>query len=484
MQLNSFGCGLDAITADQVEEILKAYGKTFTLIKIDEVSNLGAARIRLRSLKAAIDERRESEQKRERTKYKAYKPAMFESHMKDEYTIIGPQMSPIHFSLLEHAFKVGGYKLEILPKVTRHAKELGLKYVNNDACYPAIIVIGQLMEAIDSGKYNLDKLAVMMSQTGGACRASNYLSLLRKALADRGLSHIPAISLSTGLEKHPGFKISIKMLTSALFSLLYGDLFNRLVLRTRPYEKKSGSVNALHAKWEKRAVQNLYNVKFGEFRRNIGDIIKEFDEIPLVGERKTRVGVVGEILVKFHPGGNNELVSLLETLGAEASVPDLYDFLLYATMSKVYQSTRMMPSKIKSMQYNLLIDLMEWLRKPIKRELEKYDKFDDITSIRNIAKGAKPFLSLGNRSGEGWFLTGEMVELIEHGVENIVCAQPFACLPNHIVGKGTLRTLRDSYPNSNIVPIDYDPGDTNVNQINRIELMLSVARERELFKGA
>jgi predicted nucleotide-binding protein (sugar kinase/HSP70/actin superfamily) len=482
VQLNSFGCGLDAITSDQVEEILKAYGKTFTLIKIDEVSNLGAARIRLRSLKAAIDERKESGGARPDTKYQPYSPAMFESHMKDEYTIIAPQMSPIHFSLLEHSFKMGGYRLEILPKVSKNAKELGLKYVNNDACYPAIIVIGQLMEAIDSGKYDLNRLAVMMSQTGGACRASNYLSLLRKALADRGLSHIPAISLSTGLEKHPGFKISPKMLISAVFALLYGDLFNRLVLRTRPYETQAGAADALHTKWEAVAVRNLYNVRFGEFRRNVRAIIKDFDELEIEGTRKPRVGVVGEILVKFHPGGNNELVAQLEKLGAEASVPDLYDFLLYATSSKEYQASRMMPSKIARFGYNRLIDLMEWLRKPIVRELRKYDKFDDITSIRHIAEGAKPFLSLGNRAGEGWFLTGEMVELIEHGVENIVCTQPFACLPNHIVGKGTVRTLRDAYPHSNIVPIDYDPGDTNVNQINRIELMLSVARERELFK--
>ena len=482
VQLNSFGCGLDAITTDQVEEILKAYGKTYTVIKIDEVSNLGAARIRLRSLKAAIDERKESAHNRPRTKYKPYSPTMFESHMKDEYTIIAPQMSPIHFSLLEHSFKVGGFNLEILPEVSKNAKELGLKYVNNDACYPAIIVIGQLMEAIDSGKYDLDKLAVIMSQTGGACRASNYLSLLRKALADRGLSHIPAISLSTGLEKHPGFKVSIKMIISAVFSLLYGDLFNRLVLRTRPYEKQEGAADALHAKWESIAIRNLYNTRFGEFRRNVRAIIKEFDELELVGERKPRVGVVGEILVKFHPGGNNELVASLEKLGAEASVPDLYDFLLYTAASKQYQASRMMPSKMASFGYNRLIDFMQWLRNPIKRELKKYDKFDNITSIRHIAEGAKPFLSLGNRAGEGWFLTGEMVELIEHGVENIVCTQPFACLPNHIVGKGTVRTLRDAYPHSNIVPIDYDPGDTNVNQINRIELMLSVARERELFK--
>ncbi len=484
VQLNSFGCGLDAITTDQVEEILKAYNKTYTVIKIDEVSNLGAAKIRLRSLKAALSERKQNNNAADlpKSRYEAYKPAMFNQEMKEKYTIIAPQMSPIHFSLLEHSFKVGGYNLEILPEVSRNAKELGLKYVNNDACYPAIIVIGQLMEAIDSGKYDLNKLAVMMSQTGGACRASNYLSLLRKALADRGLSHVPAISLSAGLEKHPGFKIRPKMLISAVFSLLYGDLFNRLVLRTRPYEKVKGAVNALHKKWEKIAIKNLYNVKFGEFRRNVKKIIHDFDHIPLIGERKPRVGVVGEILVKFHPGGNNELVALLETLGAEAAVPDLYDFLLYSTCSKEYQFSRMMPSKIKSVQFNMLIDFMEWLRRPIAKELEKTDKFDSITSIREIAEGAKPFLSMGNRAGEGWFLTGEMVELIEHGVENIVCTQPFACLPNHIVGKGTVRTLRDTYPHSNIVPIDYDPGDTNVNQINRIELMLSVARERELFK--
>ncbi len=483
VQLNSFGCGLDAITSDQVEEILKAYGKTFTLIKIDEVSNLGAARIRLRSLKAAIDERSDTGNNPEKTKYSNYAPKIFEKHMKDEYTIIAPQMSPIHFSLLEHSFKAAGYNLEILPEVTKNAKELGLKYVNNDACYPAIIVIGQLMEAIDSGKYNTDKLAVMMSQTGGACRASNYLALLRKALADRGLSHIPAISLSTGLESHPGFKIGNKMLLSAMYSILYGDLFNRLVLRCRPYEKNKGEVDALHKAWEEKVRKNIYKPSPIRFKKDVKQIIKDFDDIPLVGDRKPRVGVVGEILVKFHPGGNNDLVASLEELGAEACVPDLYDFLLYSSSSKEYQYSRIMPSKIKKGLLNVLIDFMQWIRKPVASELKKYDKFDNITSIRHIAEGAKPFLSLGNRAGEGWFLTGEMVELIENGVENIVCAQPFACLPNHIVGKGTVRALRDTFPDSNIIPIDYDPGDTNVNQINRIELMLSVARERELFKS-
>jgi predicted nucleotide-binding protein (sugar kinase/HSP70/actin superfamily) len=483
VQLNSFGCGLDAITADQVEEMLKAYNKTYTLIKIDEVSNLGAAKIRLRSLKAAIDERKHIDNI-ENKQYTSYKPKLFDKNMKDNYTILAPQMSPIHFSLLEHSFHTNGLNLEILPTVSKHAKELGLKYVNNDACYPAIITIGQLMEAIESGKYDLDKLAVIITQTGGACRASNYLSLLRKALADKGLPNIPAISLNYGVEKHPGFKLSPKMIISAVMAILYGDLFNRLVLRTRPYESVEGSVNRLHKKWEKIAIGNLYNIKFGEFRKNISQIVHDFDNIELKGKRKPRVGIVGEILVKYHPGGNNELIKLLESLDAEAVVPDLYDFLLYCLYSRLYRTKRMKPSMFGRIGTDILIDIMELLRKPIKKALAQSDRFDHLSTIREIGELAKPFLSIGNQAGEGWFLTGEMASLIEEGVENIVCTQPFGCLPNHVVGKGTVRILRDKYPHSNIIPIDYDPGDTNVNQINRIELMLSIARERALFKGA
>ncbi len=470
VQLNSFGCGLDAITTDQVEEILKAYNKTYTVIKIDEVSNLGAAKIRLRSLKAAIEERRQNHSAfdDESPKYKAFEPKLFQKHMKKNYTIIAPQMSPIHFSLLENAFRIDGYKLEILPKVSKNAKELGLKYVNNDACYPAIIVIGQLMEAIESGKYDLDKLAVMISQTGGSCRASNYMALLRKALSDKGLSHIPAISLSAGLEKHPGFKFSIKMLVSMVMSLIYGDLFNRVVLRTRPYEKIKGSVHKLHKRWEKIAIRNLYNVKLSEFRNNLKQIVHDFDNIKIYETRKPRAGVVGEILVKFHPGGNNELIKQLETLGAEAVVPDLYDFILYTLRARLYIAQKLKPSLFKILLNNILIEILELFRRPVKKALEKRKRFDHISTIREIAKRAKPFLSLGNLSGEGWFLTGEMVSLIEEGVENIVCTQPFGCLPNHIVGKGTVRALRYTYPNSNIVTIYYDPGDDNVNPINRI----------------
>lgn len=486
VQLNSFGCGLDAITTDQVEEILRAYKKTYTVIKIDEVSNLGAAKIRLRSLKAAIENRMQAIKKTNEndipSKYKSYEPALFEENMKESYTVIAPQMSPIHFALLEHAFRVDGLKLEILPKVSRNAKELGLKYVNNDACYPAIIVIGQLMEAIESGRYNTDKLAVMISQTGGSCRASNYLALLRKALDDKGLSHIPAISFSTGLEKHPGFKISMRMLISLIMSLIYGDLFNRVTLRCRPYEKVDGSVHRLHKKWEKIAIENLYNQKISVFRRNIKQIVMEFDQIELAGNRKPRVGIVGEILVKYHPGGNNELVGLLESLDAEAVVPDLYDFILYTFYAKLYISKRLKPSYIGVIINNILIEILEVFRRPAKSALAKSSRFDHLSTIRQIAKRAKPFLSLGNLSGEGWFLTGEMASLIEEGVENIVCTQPFGCLPNHIVGKGTVRALRDKYPTSNIVPIDYDPGDTNVNQVNRIKLMLSIAKENEIFK--
>lgn len=484
VQLNSFGCGLDAITTDQVEEILKSYGKTYTLIKIDEVSNLGAARIRLRSLRAVVDERRrQAAPDAGPSRYHAFRPAVFGKHMTG-YTVIAPQMSPIHFTLLEHSFRHSGITLTILPEVSRGAVETGLRYVNNDACYPAIIVIGQLMEALESGKYDLNRLAVMITQTGGSCRASNYMGLLRKALRDAGLAHIPAISLNTlGLEDHPGFRITPRFFMSAMMAVLYGDLFSRMVLRTRPYEKTPGAADALHRRWEQAAVRNLHDVSLLRFRRNTRAIIRDFEALDLRDVRRPRVGVVGEILVKYHPDGNNRLVELLESLGAEAVVPDLYDFVLCGVYNAVYRFRRMFPSRRGVLLNETILALLELLRRPIRRQLQKSRRFDPITPIAETARNAKPFLSIGNQSGEGWFLTGEMVSLIKEGVPNIVCTQPFACLPNHVVGKGTIRCLRDAYPHANIVPIDYDPGDTSVNQINRIELMLSIARERARAGG-
>jgi predicted nucleotide-binding protein (sugar kinase/HSP70/actin superfamily) len=263
-----------------------------------------------------------------------------------------------------------------------------------------------------------------------------------------------------------------------MMALLYGDLFNRMVLRTRPYEKTPGAADALHRRWEQAAIRNLHDVNLFRFTRNVRAIIRDFEALDLRDIRKPRVGVVGEILVKYHPDGNNHLVELLESLGAEAIVPDLYDFILYGVYNAVYRYRRMFPSQWGAALNRTILALLELFRLPIRRQLQKSRRFDPITPIAQIARNARPFLSIGNQSGEGWFLTGEMVSLIKEGVPNIVCTQPFACLPNHVVGKGAIRCLRDAYPHANIVPIDYDPGDTSVNQINRIELMLSIAREQ------
>ncbi|WP_425807106.1 acyl-CoA dehydratase activase-related protein [Desulfitobacterium sp. Sab5] len=478
VQLTSFGCGLDAVTTDQVKEILERYGKVYTALKIDEINNLGAARIRIRSLIAAINER----EKRNFTPQKLYdlKPrVLFTEEMKKDYTILSPQMSPIHFQFLKTGFEKAGYTVEILPSVDKSAVDEGLRSVHNDACYPAIIVVGQLMEALRSGKYDLNRTAVIISQTGGGCRATNYIAFIRKALKDAKLEHIPVLSLSaSGIEKNPGFEITRALFNDLMLGLIYGDLMMRVLYHVRPYEKVPGSANALYEKWVKKCQASLVKGDRQEIRSNIYGIVRDFDELPIYEDRvKPKVGVVGEILVKFHPTANNNIVELLEAEGAEAVVPDLTDFLLYSAFDNEIKY-KLLSGSFKSMiNGNISIGVIEYYRRDMKKALKNSKRFSAPSSIRKIAKGAENHLSLANQTGEGWFLTGEMVELIQSGVNNIVCLQPFACLPNHITGKGMIRELRRSYPLSNIAPIDYDPGASEVNQLNRIKLMLSVAKE-------
>ena len=477
VQLNSFGCGLDAVTTDEVKEILNAAGKIYTALKIDEVNNLGAARIRIRSLIAAIEDRREKNVQL-RKGDASLKRVLFTKEMKKSYTIICPQMSPIHFELLEPAFTKAGYKIEIMEAMDKHAIETGLRYVNNDACYPALISIGQLLNALLSGKYDLNRTALLISQTGGGCRATNYIAFIRKALVNLGMPDIPVISINpAGLEKNPGFQITPKLLHSVLQAMVYGDLFMRVVYRTRPYEKIKGSADRLHRKWVDKVRMDLLKADRKTYAENIRGIIREFEELELLDVKKPRVGVVGEILVKFHPTANNDLVNLLEREGAEAVVPDLLTFGLYCCYNQVQREKYLGGSKKARIIGELVAKVIEWYQKPMMDALEKSTRFDKPEDIRALGKEAEKVVSLCNQTGEGWFLTAEMIELINSGVPNIVCTQPFGCLPNHVVGKGVIKELRKRYPMSNVVAIDYDPGASEVNQLNRIKLMLASANK-------
>ena len=482
IQLNSFGCGLDAVTTDQVSEILEKSNKLYTLLKIDEVNNLGAVRIRIRSLLAAMDMRREKEIFSKPGALN-YQRAEFTKQMyKEGYTILAPQMSPIHFDLLEPIFHKHGYNIVLLDNDNREAIDTGLKFVNNDACFPSITVVGQIMQAVLSGKYDTDRLAVIMTQTGGCCRASNYVAFIRRALEKAGLSHIPVISLNAnGMEKNEGLKLTPGLLADAVQGVVYGDLMMRCLYRVRPYEKVPGSANALHAKWRDICIEALTSKKSGRsYKRLCAEIVEDFDNFPIDETIvKPRVGVVGEILVKYMPLANNHLVDLLEREGAEAVVPDLMDFLNYSIYNGKYKSEFLGAKKSSDFIADTAVKLIRQIRKPALEALEKSKRFEAPMPIEQIGEITKPFLSLGNQYGEGWFLTGEMIELIQSGVPNIVCIQPFACLPNHVVGKGVIKALKKEYPQANIAAVDYDPGASEVNQLNRIKLMLSAAKENQ-----
>jgi len=480
IQLNSFGCGLDAVTTDAVCDILNNSGKIYTCLKIDEVNNLGAARIRVRSLIAAIRIREEHSQNRTIQPSSIVK-VPFTKEMRKDYTILCPQMSPIHFNLIQAAFRISGYRLQILHNDNKEAVDIGLKYVNNDACYPSLMVVGQIMEAVLSGEYDTNKLAIIISQTGGGCRASNYIAFIRRALDKAGYSHIPVISANlAGLESNPGFKITPVLAIRGIYAAATGDVLMRCLYRTRPYEKVPGSANELYHKWEKETIRFLSHklpTRTG-FKHLINRIIREFDELPRLDIVKPRVGIVGEILVKFLPAANNHLVDLLESEGAEAVVPDLLDFLLYCFYNTMFKcDNNLGSSKRNAKLCSFGIKGTEWLRKPARTAFEKSTHFDPPSHIEDLARMASPIVSLGNQTGEGWFLTGEMMELIHGGAPNIVCIQPFGCLPNHIVGKGVIKKVRHEYPEANIVAIDYDPGASEVNQLNRIKLMLSSAHK-------
>ena len=479
IQLNSFGCGLDAVTTDEVYEILERSGKIYTCLKIDEVNNLGAARIRVRSLLAAL--RAKDRQNEKRTiAPSSIEKVVFTKEMRKNYTILCPQMSPFHFSLFQAAFNASGYNLEVLPTDNRSSVDIGLKYVNNDACYPSLIVVGQIMDALLSGKYDLNKTAVIMSQTGGGCRASNYIAFIRRALKKAGMEQVPVISINlSGLESNPGFKLTLPLVKRIVYGAVFGDILMKCVYRMRPYELEKGIVNRKHKIWEQRVISFLSGdgMSHSRFKHMCREMIHEFDTIPVSDERKPRVGIVGEILVKFLPAANNHLAELLEAEGAEAVVPDLIDFISYCFYNQNFKVENLGFQKKKAKMGNWGVKGIDWVRSAADEAFRQSRHFTPSADIYKLASMASPIVSPGNQTGEGWFLTGEMLELIHADVPNIVCIQPFGCLPNHIVGKGVIKQIRRTYHQANIVAIDYDSGASEVNQLNRIKLMLSTAQK-------
>lgn len=480
IQLNSFGCGVDAVTTDQVEEILSSYNKMYTLIKIDEVNNLGAVRIRIRSLLASMNKREQEKlENSENGDYEIHKK-IFTKDMRKDYTILIPQMAPIHFELLETAVKSSGYNVELLRTCTQKTVETGLKYVNNDACYPSILTTGQMIEALQSGKYDLNKTALIMSQTGGGCRATNYIGFIRKALKDAGFANVPVISFNiVGMEKMPGFKITVPLMEKLLKTVIYGDLLQKMLTKNRAYEVNKGETQKLFDSWMKKCKELLVKSNSKEFKQSIYDIVNDFEKIELdTSIEKPKVGIVGEVLIKYHPFGNNFVADLLEKEGAEVILPDFMGFVKFMATHKITFNNLLNTNKTSSKIMKAAIHLIDILEKDLKIALANSKKnYLPPCDIWHLEDKVKDVLSIGNQTGEGWFLTAEMIEYIEHDIPNIICVQPFACLPNHVVGKGVIKTIREKYPDANISPVDYDPGASETNQANRIKLLMTVAKD-------
>lgn len=409
------------------------------------------------------------------------KKVEFTKEMKKTHTIITPNMAPIHFELIQNVFQSFGYKVELLRTTGREIVDEGLKYVHNDTCYPALLSIGQMMHALHSGKYDLDKVALIMSQTGGGCRASNYIHLLRKALKQDGLEHIPVISLNiSGLESNAGFKITLPMIRRALAALTYGDLLMLLKNQTKPYEVRQGQSDELVNTWIQTLTELFSQGKaFSQKESKVyyDKIASEFAAIPLRKTEKVKVGVVGEIYVKYSPLANNSLEDFLFEQGCEVMVPGILAFMIFKVDNRLEDINLYGGSAAKKNA----VGLLKWYFTKFENDLidtvKRYPQFTAPSPYSHLKELVKDVIGYGCKMGEGWLLTAEVMELIESGYGNVVCTQPFGCLPNHIVGKGMIRKVKEVMPDANIVPIDYDPSATQVNQENRIKLMLAVAKE-------
>ena len=405
---------------------------------------------------------------------------LFTKEMKEEYTLLMPQMLPVHFGMFRQLLQLEGYKVDMLNTNHRGIIDEGLKYVHNDTCYPALLVIGQLIDAVKHGGYDPHKVALLITQTGGGCRASNYIHLLRKALEKAGMEYIPVISVNlSGMEKNPGWSLTLPLIRKMVYAMMYGDLIVNVANQVRPYEVEKGSTDELVETWEGKlidAFQQGHGMSRKEMRSFFDQICADFEAVPVAGPPKVRVGVVGEIYVKFSPLGNNNLEDFLLSEGAEPVVPGLTDFMIFKIFNRETDVDLYGGKWIKKKACQIFKGYIESCQKDMIAALKK-TRFHAPGTFEDMHKLVHGYLGDGNKMGEGWLLTGEMLELIHSGVPNIVCTQPFGCLPNHIVGKGMIRKLKDDYPNSNIVAIDYDPGATKINQENRIKLMLANARQ-------
>ena len=405
---------------------------------------------------------------------------LFTKDMKREYTLLMPQMLPVTFTMMKKVFELYGYKIEMLTTTHRGIVETGLKYVHNDTCYPALLVIGQLLEAIKSGQYDKHKIGLLISQTGGGCRASNYIHLLRKALDKAGMPFIPVVSVNlSGLERNPGFGLPIPVIRRLAAGMIYGDLIIWLSNQCKPYETEPGSSDRLTAQWTDRLIE-LFDRGKGlrkkEMRGYMDAIAADFAKIELSGERnKPRVGVVGEIYVKYAPLGNNGLEQFLLDEGCEPVVPGLTDFMIFKINNRSVDVDLYHGSRLKKLVAGVFQRYIEGLQRGMIEAVKTQPSFRPMGTFSDLQRLIRGYLGYGNKMGEGWLLTSEMLELIHTGTRNIVCTQPFGCLPNHVVGKGMIRRLKDDYPDSNIVAIDYDPGATRINQENRIKLMIANA---------
>jgi len=473
IQLSSFGCGLDAITTNQVREIMEGHQRLYTMIKLDEVSNLGAARIRLRSLLAVLSRRH----------VPGYQPIItperphFTHECKGTHTILAPQMAPIHFNLISHVLNRYGYQVVIPETPKEDSINLGLQYVQNDMCYPAIVVIGQMLQALKSGKYDPDNTSIVLFQTCGACRATNYLNLMRRALRNAGFPQVPAFAC-WGLEQD-AFRLNASGFKDVAKAVVYGDLLQNVTNRMRPYELIPGSTDKLFTKWMAKVKEELDHGNFLKYRQTIQELVQEFDAIPLIPNLwKPKVGVVGEILVEYHPVANNHLEEVLAREGAEVVMPELANFLLYMAFDGITRHDILDGSWLNKVGAQMFIKVADFFMSPMRKALAKSKHFTAPVSIYKVAELAAQHVSLGNMAGEGWLLPGEMTKLMEEGVRNVVCLQPWACLPNHILGKGVFREIRRTYEDANLVAMDCDAGASEVNQLNRLKLMLSVAKEK------
>lgn len=402
----------------------------------------------------------------------------FTPEMKKTHTILAPQMLPIHFDLIAKVLRQDGYNIEVLSTTHKNVVEEGLKSVHNDTCYPALLVIGQFIDALKSGKYDVDKTALLITQTGGGCRASNYIFLLRKALEKNGFDQVPVISLNfSGLEGNPGFKLSVKVLARVVYALLYGDFLMCLCNQCEPYETQPGATRALVARWTEMLLEQMEGPGFVRLARNYRAILADFAALPMDrSEQKIKVGIVGEIYVKYAPLGNNDLERYLVSEGAEVVNSGLLDFCLYCVYNQLFDKELYGGSRKKHLLYTAVAKFLVAKQRQMIREIKAQGVFTPPSDFEQVVSMSEGYIDHGVKMGEGWLLTAEMLELIHSGVNNIVSAQPFGCLPNHIVAKGMVRKIKDNYPMANIVAVDYDPGASRINQENRIKLMLSNAR--------